>query len=92
VSRASVAYTALTLALDRTPAECHRVDLFIADDLTPADAHALSTICAACPVMALCAAYAAIARPLAGFWAGHRSGYYRAQKNRTINERKSNAD
>jgi len=92
VSRTSQAYTSLTLAMEHTPAACAQLDLFIADDLTPADAHALSTICAACPVMALCAAYAAIARPLAGFWAGHRSGYYRAQKNRTINERKSNAD
>jgi len=92
VSRTSEAYTALTLAMEHTPAACAQLDLFIADDLNAADTVALRATCDACPVLALCAAYAAIARPLAGYWAGHRAGYYRAVKNRTINERKSNAD
>jgi hypothetical protein len=82
MSRASEAYTALQHALQRTPAECLNVDLFIADDLTPADTDALAAVCASCPVLALCTAYAQIARPTGGYWAGHRSGWFRAQKNR----------
>jgi len=82
VSRTSEAYTALTLAMEHTPAECADVDLFIADDLNAADTVALRATCDACPVLGLCDAYASVARPLAGYWAGHRAGYYRAVKNR----------
>lgn len=86
MSRAHDAYSALTLAMEHTPAACAHVDLFIADDLNAADTDAMKTVCDTCPVLALCTAYAAIARPLAGFWAGHRAGYYRAVKNRTNTE------
>ena len=83
MSRAGDAYTALTAALDVTPAECLDIELFVQDDLSKFEADALAAICADCPVLNQCRSYAAIARPVAGFWAGRRASAYRASSRRS---------
>lgn len=65
-------YAALIAAFaDETPA-CSGDDRFILDreNQTGNDIDAMRSICDACPVYALCDAYAAAAKPKGGFWAG----------------------
>ena len=61
------------LALE-APTPCYDDWRFIAEpgDLTHADAVAAMNACDRCPVRDLCKAYARVARPEAGIWAGMR--------------------
>ncbi len=74
----------LTLGLEPHSSPCRDVEAFTADTLTQDEADELAIICGECPVLQLCGAYAATAYPTAGFWAGHRAGWYRAQQNRHL--------
>jgi len=65
-------YAALIAAFaDDTPA-CAGDDRFVLDreNQTRSDIDAMRSRCDACPVYALCDAYAAAAKPKGGFWAG----------------------
>lgn len=84
MSAAAEALHELTLALERTSAPCRDVEAFTADTLTPDEADDLAIVCGNCPALQPCGEYAATAYPMAGFWAGHRAGWYRAQQNRHL--------
>ncbi|MGN7188846.1 WhiB family transcriptional regulator [Microbacterium enclense] len=64
---AAAEHTALLEALKANPAPCKDVAGFIADR---PDSEKLRPICASCPVLAQCDAYAVAAKIRAGFWAG----------------------
>lgn len=64
-------YGELQRALRETPAPCRDVDEFTADRIDDDTARMLAGICATCPVIDLCRAYAARAHP-EGYWAGSR--------------------
>src|SRR5690606_20328380 len=51
MSRASEAYGRLSLAMLDNHPECLGLDLFTADDLTPADVTACAATCKTCPLM-----------------------------------------
>jgi hypothetical protein len=76
MSRASDAYDVLTLAMIDTDPACKNDSRFTADDQA---ADELTPICNACPLFALCDAYARIDRLKGGIWAGKR---YRTNKPR----------
>lgn len=59
----------LQRALRETPAPCRDVDEFTAERIDPGTARMLAGICATCPVVELCRAYAERAHP-EGYWAG----------------------
>jgi hypothetical protein len=69
MSRGNPAWDALETAMIATVPACNADDRFTDDDQDPAE---VATICAACPLNALCDAYAKSARPKAGIWAGKR--------------------
>ena len=69
MSRASEAYKALSLAMMETQPECLGIELFTADSTTEADKATMQPICDACPLFALCSAYAELERPKVGYWA-----------------------
>jgi hypothetical protein len=69
VSAATDAFTALVVALDEVRPECRDDPRFIADDTRPSD---LEPICGRCDVFERCEAYAQLAKPKAGIWAGRR--------------------
>lgn len=83
MSRAGDAYTALTEEIQHTPTPCREDPRFILDELPKAECDRMAAICDNCPVLALCDTYAAVSRPLAGFWAGHRASYYRTSNRRS---------
>ncbi|QRY42077.1 WhiB family transcriptional regulator [Microbacterium hominis] len=62
-------YRELQRALRETPAPCRDVDEFTAERIDPDTAAKLAGICAGCPVIDLCRAYAERAHPK-GYWAG----------------------
>lgn len=62
-------YEQLMSAIERDGAGCANNDDFIADGTHAAT---VADICARCPVLSKCYAYAAEARPRAGIWAGQR--------------------
>jgi hypothetical protein len=74
MTRATDAYAVLATEMDYTDPACSNDERFIADDQ---NADELAPICNACPLFALCDAYARIDRPKAGIWAGKR---YRTNK------------
>ncbi|MBT2485725.1 MULTISPECIES: WhiB family transcriptional regulator [unclassified Microbacterium] len=63
-------YAQLMKATRHTPTRCRDVDEFTAERLDASQLRRLEAICATCPVLALCGAYAVAAQPAAGFWAG----------------------
>lgn len=65
------AWLSLNAALQDAEPECAGLDLFTADGLSDADRAVCASICAQCPVIELCDAYASAAGVIAGFWAGH---------------------
>lgn len=70
IVKGSREYDALQNALRTTKPACDGIDEFTADKISPDTASMLATICATCPVRALCAAFAANGKPGSGFWAG----------------------
>lgn len=70
-------YRELQRALRRTPAPCRDVDEFTADQVDDETAALLAGICARCPVLEQCQAFADVARPSIGVWAGAGVGVTR---------------
>ena len=68
---ADEAWLSLNAALQDREPECAGLGLFTADGLSDADRAVCASICARCPVIDLCDAYASAAGVTAGFWAGH---------------------
>jgi len=75
VSRASEAWDALVTAMASTDPACQDDDRFVLDDQP---VQALKAICDTCPLLTLCANYAALERPKGGIWAGKRYRQYKA--------------
>lgn len=70
MTRASDAYAALIRAVETTCPPCRGDDRYLSDHgPIPED---MAAMCATCPVMDLCCAYALADRPQAGVWAGER--------------------
>lgn len=65
------AWLSLNAALQDREPECAGLDEFTVDALTDEERAWCASICASCPVLDLCDAYATASRPAAGFWAGH---------------------
>ncbi|WP_454113354.1 WhiB family transcriptional regulator [Microbacterium maritypicum] len=63
-------YAQLMKATRRTPSPCRDVDAFTADRIDEGEEQRLAAICAACPVLEQCRAFAIAERPTVGFWAG----------------------
>lgn len=76
------AWAALSKALEEEVPLCEGDDLFTADRLAPEDAAFCLALCAACPVLAECRAYATAARPASGYWAGRQYGKQTGRKSR----------
>ncbi len=72
MTRAEIAYTALTTAIANESPPCRGDRRFTADELLPEEMGALQLVCSTCPLFGLCRAYALAARPPAGVWAGER--------------------
>jgi hypothetical protein len=68
---AEAAWDALNEALQDARPACAGQALFTADSLTADQRGDCSSICARCPVLHLCGAYATAAKVTSGFWAGH---------------------
>lgn len=66
------AWNQLQAALAVSAPACADDARYIADALTPADKNELAEICAACPILIACAAYAATEQPDGGFWPGQQ--------------------
>ena len=64
------AWDALNAALQKAAPPCDGRALFTADRLTDEQRAACASICATCPLLDLCEAYAVTARVTSGFWAG----------------------
>ena len=75
MSRADDAYGRLVAAYDQNDPACIGLEMFTADDISKQIQAEMAETCAACPIVTLCAEYAALAKPKAGFWAGrlHRT-------------------
>ncbi|GAA1694829.1 hypothetical protein GCM10009792_13550 [Microcella alkalica] len=71
--RASEAWELLVEAMEMHRPACEGLDLFTADDLSPADVRACAAVCEPCPLFVECQQYRKVARPAAGVWAGKRS-------------------
>lgn len=71
---ASSAWKALGAALEITDPSCRGDARFTADGLTPSDQAELGTICAACPLLDPCSAFAETMPrwSASGLWAGKR--------------------
>ena len=80
MSRSSEAYEALAFAMENDRPLCADDPRFTADDLTQTDVNELGQICAICPLVEFCSAYAAIERPKVGVWAGKRYRTYQPRK------------
>ena len=72
--RGGAEYTDLHRALQDTEPGCRGIDAFTADGIDGETVPMLAAICARCPVLDQCAAFAAISRPAVGFWAGRPAG------------------
>ena len=67
------AWAALSEAMRTTPPACEGFDEFTADELSADELAWCASVCARCPLLALCGDYANAARPSAGYWAGRQS-------------------
>lgn len=65
------AWNALNSAPEHKAPPCEDLDLFTADRLTPEERTRCESVCASCPLLAVCDAYAVTAKVQAGFWAGY---------------------
>lgn len=72
MTQSTDAYLSLMAAMDDNEPVCLGDDLFTADTVAKEDADFMATLCAACPLVTLCRAYAQLERPKAGFWAGKK--------------------
>ncbi|MFJ2541884.1 WhiB family transcriptional regulator [Microbacterium sp. NPDC087589] len=63
-------YVQLMKATRHAPTRCRGVDAFTADRLAADEEQRLAAICAVCPVLEQCRAFAIAQRPTVGFWAG----------------------
>lgn len=70
--RIAEAWAELVDAMATHEPACKDLDLFIADEHTRADIAACAAVCAECPLLPECDAYARVARPTAGVWAGKK--------------------
>ncbi|MEL5990732.1 WhiB family transcriptional regulator [Microbacterium phosphatis] len=75
----AVEYRALSEALKTEPTGCRNDDRFTSDRLEARELPELAAICATCPVLELCTAYARAARPDEGFWAGAPARHQRVR-------------
>jgi len=80
MSRASVAYNALVMAMESSHPSCRDNPAFTADELRQIDVDELAPICWRCPIVDFCSAYASIERPKVGVWAGKRYRTYQPRK------------
>ena len=80
---ADAAWLVLSAALEDTVPPCAGDDLFTADSPSKDDQDFMRSLCAMCPLLAECHAYATAARPAAGFWAGTLRGKPRAKPKAT---------
>jgi len=71
---ADAAWLVLSAALEDTVPPCADDPLFTADSPSKDDQDFMRSLCAMCPLLAECHAYATAARPAAGFWAGRQRG------------------
>lgn len=69
-TRESAAWTALSAVLSRVEPPCVGDSRFIAEDLDDGERAEMRELCATCPALAYCAAYANAANARAGYWAG----------------------
>jgi len=67
-----VEYAELQEALARQTPACHGLDVFTrkASASTADETRMMEGICASCPVLSLCRAYASAGQPELGFWGG----------------------
>jgi hypothetical protein len=65
------AWEDLNDALEEYRPACRGDAVFTAEQLTPEQRAYCASICATCPVLDLCDAYAATANVKAGYWGGH---------------------
>ncbi|MFJ4255164.1 WhiB family transcriptional regulator [Microbacterium sp. NPDC090003] len=63
-------FATLLKATRDNPTGCQDVDEFTADQATVEEQRVLAAICAECPVLELCRAYAVATKPTTGYWAG----------------------
>lgn len=70
MSRASIAYNALSLALTETVPACAGNDRFTVDTPTAVEIETMRPLCDSCPLFDLCRQYADLERPKVGYWAG----------------------
>ncbi|KAA9148571.1 hypothetical protein F6B41_02795 [Microbacterium lushaniae] len=77
-------YAALLEAIKTEEPGCENDDRYILEpeQLHPDEITDMRATCTACPLLALCAAYADAARPTGGFWAGGHDGRSRKRKDR----------
>lgn len=68
---ADAAWEALNAEVRDYAPPCDGHALFTADGLSDEQRALCASICAECPVVALCDAYATAAKVTSGFWAGH---------------------
>lgn len=73
---ADTAWRNLQNALSTQEPLCAGDDRFIQDNLSPRDTAAVRTICAGCPLLTACSAFADLVpdRHSSGYWAGRRRG------------------
>ncbi|MEV7632001.1 WhiB family transcriptional regulator [Microbacterium sp. NPDC089318] len=70
--RGQAQHAALMRAMADEPAACDGLDVYTADRFDdPEQTELMRGICRACPLIELCAAFAATGKPAAGMWAGH---------------------
>lgn len=68
---ADEAWELLNAELREVTPPCDGLDEFTAGGLTDDERELCESICARCPLLDLCDAYASAARVTSGFWAGH---------------------
>ena len=83
MSRASVAYSALAMAMENAQPKCKDNAKFTADELRQPDVDELALICSTCPLFDLCSTYASIERPKIGVWAGKRYRSYKTTEDQS---------
>jgi hypothetical protein len=74
--RTAAAWQSLNDALAEADPACRNDERFTADDTIAADLESMRGLCASCPMLAQCDAYAAAAPGwiMSGFWAGAKRG------------------
>lgn len=76
--RAPAEWEIVTEAMKTDDPACWGIDAFTADSFYDDEERAmLADICAGCPLVELCRAFAIAEKPAAGFWAGQPSSVYR---------------